>query len=116
MRISDWSSDVCSSDLQELIVINDEHALHICILCFAMRIRGSLVDIPSAPINFDVVRQLWENHFLQAVRVVVQLRKPTIGNPLVQKWFMRTIFIVEYHSEVDSDQRNKNARIIRRHD
>src|SRR3546814_1395239 len=45
MRISDWSSDVCSSDLHDILVVHD---LAYADICFDGYVAPSIMQVPGA--------------------------------------------------------------------
>src|SRR3546814_15928465 len=62
MRISDWSSDVCSSDLAALIELGVDSLLHVTVLLFVIRLSAISSKSTLLPIYiFRTVRRIAVN-------------------------------------------------------
>src|SRR3546814_12397377 len=79
MRISDWSSDVCSSDLKIIDALD--------------RLLGEMADDPGHPLRLKIEDSLAELAFdLQhdpAMRDrVFRLKAEMLDNPAIERWWM----------------------------
>src|SRR3546814_8808663 len=75
MRISDWSSDVCSSDLDHLALLPDK-----AVLVFDYRFDGSLLEQPfSDDVVLDFMRHRDDRGFDVDATLFPQSRKLQIG-------------------------------------
>src|SRR3546814_9513940 len=78
MRISDWSSDVCSSDLLQKITIGEYDGSH------SERVQALVTSFASTGIDAqassDIERTLWEKYvFLVGLSATTALTRMPIG-------------------------------------
>src|SRR3546814_14480056 len=89
MRISDWSSDVCSSDLAEMAAIAGIHVLHIKqygeIGCVEVRIPGWFATNGGAQLQiaFDKRRDAGRQDAVQAFYRIAMAR-----HNMMQPWLL----------------------------
>src|SRR3546814_8554529 len=95
MRISDWSSDVCSSDLVAIILVNRLQKPVIKAIDYALAARHDTtlaVHVAVDEADADRLQKEWEEHHLPVPLVIIESPYRTYTSPV-------TAFIEKYREK-----------------